>query len=258
MDEETTITLPSTTTTVRLDRGLGEGAVVVAPAVRDGGKLGRASDLLEVDVGVVRVLEPVEAPVAAVAEGRGHVAGVALAAAADAAVLLARQGLTELAPAAVEEAHAAAGHQQVEVVVAEVAARVGALHDHGLARDRPRREVELVARAAPRALGPAPDRRRREPVRQLVVDRPRRVVAARVGAAAVAARLGVGVAQRVVARVARRRRRRYRRLAAPRAARLAAVPVPRRHAAARGRVRGAGRAGDEEEKARGLGVHFDF
>lgn len=112
-----------------LDGGLGEGGVVVALAAGDVGEGGRAGDLLEVDGRVVGVLEPVEAPVAAGAQGGGHVGRVALGAAADAAVLLAREGLPVLGAAAVEEADAAAGHQEVEVVVAQVAARVGALHD---------------------------------------------------------------------------------------------------------------------------------
>lgn len=116
-----------------LHGGSGEGPVVAALAAGDGGEGGGAGDLLEGDAGVVGIEEPVEAPVAAGAQGGGHGGGVAVGAAGDAAVLGARQRLAELAAAAVEGADAAAGHQQVELVAAQIAARVGALHDHRLA-----------------------------------------------------------------------------------------------------------------------------
>lgn len=90
----------------------------------------------------------------------------------------------------------------------------------------------LVASTAPRALAAAADARGREPVGEVVVDGPRGVVAAGVGDAAVAARLGVHVGQRVVRGVAGQRRRGHRRFPAPRARRLAAVPVPRRRSRA--------------------------
>lgn len=110
-----------------------ERRVVVAAAVGAGDDLARALDLLKVEVGVVGVLEPVEAPLAAGLE-LGRERG-ALGPAGDAAVLRARQRPAVLARAAVEEADAAARHHQVEVVRAQVAARVGRLHHHGLAAD---------------------------------------------------------------------------------------------------------------------------
>ena len=61
-----------------LDRRRGEGAVVVARAARDGRELGRTRHLLEGDAWVVGVLEPVEAPVAALAQDLGHAGAVAL------------------------------------------------------------------------------------------------------------------------------------------------------------------------------------
>lgn len=124
----------------------------------------------------------------------------------DAAVLLApavgRRPV--LAGAGVEEPDAAAGHGDVKVVLAEVAARVAGLDDHLLPRDGAAREGELVAGAAPRLLVGAGELDRRPAVRHRVVDRPRALVRAHVRrAAAIAPALGVRRAQRVVRLVAR-------------------------------------------------------
>jgi hypothetical protein len=88
-----------------------------------------ASDLLELHIRVVAVLEEVKAPVAPSLQLLGE--RIALRARGDAAVLLAPAvgWRAELVSAGVEQPDAAAGHGEVEVVLAEVAARVGRLHD---------------------------------------------------------------------------------------------------------------------------------
>lgn len=99
----------------------GEGRIIVAAAAGTLNQLVRTLDLLEGEVWVVRVVEPVEAPVAAVFEGVGH--GLALVAARDAAVLLACDS-AELGGAAVVDAEPAARHEEVEMVGSEVASGV--------------------------------------------------------------------------------------------------------------------------------------
>jgi hypothetical protein len=117
----------------------GELRIITPHTARDGRQGTRAADLLERHVGVVRILEPVEAPVAPLLEERGHL--VALAARADAAVAFAGD-TAELRRAAVEETDAAAGHLDVEVVAAQIATGVCRLDDHGLAGYGARGECE--------------------------------------------------------------------------------------------------------------------
>jgi hypothetical protein len=81
-----------------------ESAVVVADAAGDCDDLLGALDLLELNVGVVGVLEPVKAPLATILEKFGH--GVALGAGRDTAISLSREELAKLGGAAVEDAKA--------------------------------------------------------------------------------------------------------------------------------------------------------
>jgi len=135
-------------------------------------------------------------------------------------------------------------HADVEMVVAEVAARVRRLHDHLLALHGPAREGQLVAGAAPAALGAAGDVHGRVAVGQVVGHGPRALVGAHEGRPAVAGALGVGAAERVVVLVAGEHGAgAQRRLVGPGAGRLAAVPVAGRGAAAGG---GHGGQGEEE------------
>lgn len=106
--------------------------IVTASAARDGGDLGRALNLLEVEVRVVRIGKPVKPPEASLLEGLGHL--LALFARAH-PTILGPGDTAVLRGAAVEEADAAAGHEDVEVIVGDVAAGVGGLDDHGLAGD---------------------------------------------------------------------------------------------------------------------------
>lgn len=117
----------------------GELGVIVTLAAGARGELRWALDLLEGEVRVVGVLEPVEAPLAAGLESSRE--GVALAAGADTAVLSAWQA-TELALAPVKEADAAAWHVDVEVIGAKITTGTGRLDDHGLASNRARGEGE--------------------------------------------------------------------------------------------------------------------
>lgn len=93
----------------------------------------RARNLLERNIRVVSALEPVEAPVAARLELLGE--AVALRARRNPAILLspAVWRRAPLVGARVEHADAAAGHREIEVVLAQIAARVGGLHDQLLA-----------------------------------------------------------------------------------------------------------------------------
>jgi len=122
------------------------GVRSLTDTARLGRKLRGASDLSEVNIRVVGALEPVEAPVAAGLEGGGE--AVARRLGGDTAVLLAPAGggSAKLAGAGVEDANAAAGHGNIEVVVAEIAASVGGLDDHGLALDRAGLEGKPVGR----------------------------------------------------------------------------------------------------------------
>jgi hypothetical protein len=110
-----------------------EVAVVVAAASGASDELGWALDLTEAEARVVGVLEPVEAPVAAGLEGVGE--PIALVAGRDAAVALAGQ-TAELGSASVEDADAAAGDVEIEVVAAKITASAGGLDDHLLASNR--------------------------------------------------------------------------------------------------------------------------
>ena len=110
-----------------------EIAIILARTSRDGNNLRRTLNLLKVEIGIVGIVEPVKAPEAAVLEGLGH--ALALVAGADAAVLRAGDPAV-LGRAAVEEADAATGHEDVELVIGDVAAGVGRLDDHCLAGGR--------------------------------------------------------------------------------------------------------------------------
>lgn len=96
-------------------------------------------NLLEGELRIVGVLEPVEAPLAAGLE-RGR-KGVALAAGADTAVLGAGE-TAKLPFATVKQADASAGHVEVEMVGAKITTSTGRLDDQGLARNRTRSECE--------------------------------------------------------------------------------------------------------------------
>lgn len=98
-----------------------ELAVVLALAARDGRQLLRALDLLELDVWVVRIEEPVEAPLATCPQRRGQLRAVIPI--RDATVLGARAAAV-LGHAAREDALAAARNLQVEMVARQVGARV--------------------------------------------------------------------------------------------------------------------------------------
>lgn len=121
------------------------------------------------------------------------------------------------------------------MILPQVTPRITRLHDHLLPANRPARERELVARAAPRGLGLAGELDGGPAVAQLVGDGPGALVGAHVGrAAAVAARArGAVVVERRVGARARPDELAAVRLLRPPARRLAAVPVPRRLPAAR-------------------------
>ena len=121
-----------------------EHGIVITLASRDVSQRRGALDLLEGEVWVIGVLEPVEAPLAAVLEQLGE--RVALVAGADTAVSLSSQ-TAPLGGAAVEDADAAAGDLDVEVVVGEVATGVGRLDDHGLASDGAGGEGQTIWRS---------------------------------------------------------------------------------------------------------------
>lgn len=122
------------------------------------------------------------------------------------------------------------------MILPQIAPRITRLHNHLLAADRSTRERELVARAAPSRLGLAADADGGPAVGHGVVDGPGALVGAHEGAAAaVAAALGRAVVvQRLVVLAARAHQLAAVRLRRPPAARLAAVPVPRRLPRARG------------------------
>ncbi len=92
-----------------------------------------ASNLLEGNTRVIRVLEPIEPPITSGLELRRET--IALRARRDTAVLLAPAigRSTELRCARVEEAYAATGDSKVEVVVSKIATCVCGLNDHLLA-----------------------------------------------------------------------------------------------------------------------------
>ena len=92
-----------------------------------------ASNLLERNAWVIRVLEPIEPPLATWLELLRE--AFTLGAGGDTAVLLAPSvgWRTELCSAGVENAYATTRNSEIEVVVSQVAASVGGLHDHLLA-----------------------------------------------------------------------------------------------------------------------------
>lgn len=127
-------------------------------------------------------------------------------------------------------------HRNIKVILPQITPRIRSLHDHLLARDGPARERELVAGAAPCLLVGAGELDGGPAVGRGLIDGPGALVGAHVGAAAdavVAAALGIGSAQGPVALVARLHELARVGLEPPSAARLAAVPVPRRPPVAR-------------------------
>lgn len=92
-----------------------------------------ASNLLERNAWVISVLEPIEPPLATWLELLRE--AFTLGAGRDTAVLLAPSvgWRTELCSAGVENAYATTRYSKIEVVVSQVAASVGGLHDHLLA-----------------------------------------------------------------------------------------------------------------------------
>jgi hypothetical protein len=110
-----------------------EAGVVITLASTDVEESLGALNLLKGEVRVVSVLEPVESPVATVLEKLGE--AITFASGGDTAVLGTAEGLAELRGAAVEDTDTAAGHHEIEVVVAEITSSVGGLDDHLLALD---------------------------------------------------------------------------------------------------------------------------
>lgn len=124
-----------------------EARVVGPPAARAGNELGRALDLLEGEVRVVGVLEPIEAPVASGLE-TGRERG-AFAPGADATVLSTGQ-TAELPGATVKETDTTARNVQIKMVGSKICAGAGRLNDHCLSCHGARSESERVAGTAPR------------------------------------------------------------------------------------------------------------
>ena len=95
----------------------------------------RARNLLEAHSRIIRILKPIEPPLAARLKLLRET--ITLGSRRDTAVLLAPAvgRSTELRGTCVEDTDAATRHSDVEVVVAEVAAGVCGLHDHFLAGD---------------------------------------------------------------------------------------------------------------------------
>jgi len=145
-------------------------------AVGLAGQLSGAINLLECDIWVVGVLEPVESPVAACLELLGET--VAIRARGDTAVLLAPtlRRSTPLGSAGIEDTHTTTGHGKIEVVLSEVTAGVGGLHDHLLAAHGSGREGQLVAGAAPSALGLTRQLDSSKTIGEVIVDGPRALV----------------------------------------------------------------------------------
>lgn len=95
----------------------------------------RAGNLLERNIRIIRTAKPIESPVAASLQLLRE--GIALGFRRNTTVLRspAVGWRAPLVGAGVVQADAAAGHGEVEVVLAEIAARVGSLDDHLLAID---------------------------------------------------------------------------------------------------------------------------
>lgn len=108
----------------------------------------RAANLSEIYTGIIRILEPVKPPEAAVAESscREIVAVVSLPITPE---LIAHPGAVELFRAAFrEDAYSTAGNGKIELVLLQVAARVGYLHYHFLSIDGTRGERKSATTSA--------------------------------------------------------------------------------------------------------------
>jgi hypothetical protein len=212
-------------------------------------QLTRASNLLESDAWIISILEPVKPPPASRLEFIRE--AIALRALRDAAVLR-TPAIGRSAPlcgACVVNTNTATGHSDVEVIVSEVATRIGGLHDHLLATDgagcerqsnhrcqslrlyvSERLQDILIAGTAPVALRLVSKLDSCKPIRKAIVDRPGRLVGAHEGrATALAAVLRSHVGERVVALVAALDGLIHVGLAGPSAGAFAAVPVTGRH-----------------------------
>jgi len=104
----------------------------------------------------------------------------------------ARRWCTPFVSATVEDTDTTTWNSKIELVRVEIAASVGGLNDHLLARSgqRSRGEGELVARAAPVGLGFSSDVSSSEAICQGIADCPRALVGTHVSITAVASILG--------------------------------------------------------------------
>lgn len=119
-------------------------------------------------------------------------------------------------------------YRKIKMVIPQITPRVTSLHDHLLPAHRSTRKREFITSAAPRSLRLTRQLNSSPTVTNGVVDGPRGLVATHEGGAAGVARaLGrAPVVERLVALAARPDHLPAVRLLRPRAARLAAVPVP--------------------------------
>lgn len=157
-----------------------------------------AANLSKIHTGIIRILEPIKPPEAAVAESscREIVAVVSLPITPE---CIAHPRTVELFRTSLrEDADSTAGNGKIELVLLQVAARVGYLHHHFLSADGARRKRKsatisassldwlgpcfdiLIASTAPVPLILSLQIRSREPVSQVVIHSPRPVIAASV------------------------------------------------------------------------------
>jgi hypothetical protein len=174
-------------------------ALIIPHTPRQIRQLRRTHHLLPARRRIIRVLEPVKAPIAPWLQLIRE--RIALAARRDATVLRAPAvgGRAPLVCAPVEDPDAAARHREVEVVGAEVAAGVGGLDDEFFARDGAggegesgvvlvsssfqtlnivhqakvnKEEDSLITRTTPTRLRAPCQLDRRKPITQIITDRP--------------------------------------------------------------------------------------
>lgn len=153
--------------------------------------LRRTFHAIELHRRVIRILEPIETPVATRLQLLGQFRAFGFR--ADPAVSLAPTIVrcTPLAGASVENAHTAARDLQIEMILTKIAAGIGRLDDKRFALNRTASKIQSVASAADFLFGLSGQVSSGESISQLVVDGPRLVGIASIAIATVAAAGGV-------------------------------------------------------------------